>query len=199
MAEYINRGTAIAKLTALEVTEPNATMADAKRVLADMQTADVASVVRCKDCSWYQSVDDDGDDFEVCNYYNREVMGSQFCSEAEPYKTPEEKAEFRRSVGLDEVVAMAEYINRKALLQKAWDADTRIGYVQVVDVGDILDMPVADVAPVVHGRWVHLGGDEWCCSACGFVITTDGSWDKPTKKYCEDRGAKIDEKGDVYD
>lgn len=199
MDEYINRGTAIAKLTALEVAEPNATMADAKRVLADMQTADVASVVRCKDCSWYQSVDDDGDDFEVCNYYNREVMGSQFCSEAEPYKTPEEKAEFRRSVGLDEGVAMAEYINRKALLQKAWDADTRIGYVQVVDVGDILDMPVADVAPVVHGRWVHLGGDEWCCSACGFVITTDGSWDKPTKKYCEDCGAKIDEKGDVYD
>lgn len=199
MAEYINRETAIAKLTALEVTEPNATMADAKRVLADMQTADVASVVRCKDCSWYQSVDDDGDDFEVCNYYNREVMGSQFCSEAEPYKTPEEKAEFRRSVGLDDGVAMAEYINRKAPLQKAWDADTRIGYVQVVDVGDILDMSVADVAPVVHGRWVHLGGDEWCCSACGFVITTDGSWDKPTKKYCEDCGAKIDEKGGVYD
>lgn len=45
MAEYINRGTAIAKLNALEVTEPNATMADAKRVLADMPTADVASVV----------------------------------------------------------------------------------------------------------------------------------------------------------
>lgn len=45
---------------------------------------------------------------------------------------------------------------------------------------------------VVHGRWEHLGGDEWCCSACGFVITTEGSWDKPTKKYCEDCGAKMD-------
>lgn len=45
MAEYINRGTAIAKLTALEVTEPNATMADAKRVLADIPAADVAPVV----------------------------------------------------------------------------------------------------------------------------------------------------------
>lgn len=52
--------------------------------------------------------------------------------------------------------------------------------------------PSADVAPVVHGRWVHLGGDEWCCSACGFVITTEGSWDKPTKKYCEDCGARMD-------
>lgn len=45
MAEYIDLGTAIAKLTALEVTEPNATMADAKRVLADMPAADVAPVV----------------------------------------------------------------------------------------------------------------------------------------------------------
>ena len=52
MAEYINRGTAIAKLTALEVTEQNATMADAKRVLADMQTADAVPVVRCKDCEY---------------------------------------------------------------------------------------------------------------------------------------------------
>ena len=45
MEEYINKETAIAKLTALEVTEPNATMADAKRVLADMPAADVAPVV----------------------------------------------------------------------------------------------------------------------------------------------------------
>ena len=46
--------------------------------------------------------------------------------------------------------------------------------------------------PVAHGRWAHLGGDEWCCPVCGFVITTEGSWDKPTKKYCEDCGAKMD-------
>ena len=45
---------------------------------------------------------------------------------------------------------------------------------------------------VVHGRLGHLGGDEWLCTACGFVITTEGSWDKPTKKYCEDCGAKMD-------
>lgn len=54
------------------------------------------------------------------------------------------------------------------------------------------NIPAADVEPVVHGRWAHLGGDEWCCSACGFVITTEGSWDKPTKKYCEDCGARMD-------
>lgn len=41
MAKYIERETAIAKLTALEVTEPSATMIDAKRLLAEMPAADV--------------------------------------------------------------------------------------------------------------------------------------------------------------
>lgn len=41
MAEYIEREAAIAKLTALEVTNPSATMTDAKRLLADMPAADV--------------------------------------------------------------------------------------------------------------------------------------------------------------
>ena len=41
MAKYINQEVAIAKLTALEVAEPNATMVDAKRVLADMSTIDI--------------------------------------------------------------------------------------------------------------------------------------------------------------
>lgn len=45
MAEYIERGTAIAKLTALEVSKPNATIVGAKRLLAEMPVADVAPVV----------------------------------------------------------------------------------------------------------------------------------------------------------
>ena len=62
---------------------------------------------------------------------------------------------------------------------------------------DIIDLinnqPTVDAVPMVHGQWEHLGWDEWCCSVCGFVLTTEGSWDKPTKKYCEDCGAKMDE------
>lgn len=86
-----------------------------------------------------------------------------------------------------EVLTMTEYIERekaKRLLhiEYAYAAE------QLLD-----EIPAADVAPVVHGRWVHLGGDEWCCSACGFVISTEGSWEKPTKKYCEDCGVKMDE------
>ena len=44
MDECIDRGTAIAKLTALEVTKPSATMTDAKRLLADMSGAKAVSL-----------------------------------------------------------------------------------------------------------------------------------------------------------
>ena len=95
---------------------------------------------------------------------------------------------------------MDEYINRKAIRKvlENWrdahaDVDDEQGCGLLEDViWEIDAQPAADVAPVVHGEWIHLGGDEWCCSACGFVITTEGSWDKPTKKYCEDCGAKMD-------
>lgn len=47
---------------------------------------------------------------------------------------------------------MADYISREALLEKAWDVDTGCEYVQVVDVGDILEAPAADVVEVVRCR-----------------------------------------------
>ena len=95
---------------------------------------------------------------------------------------------------------MAEYVERKAIMEFPIRKDRCdkehanehfiFGIESVLEY--VENLPAADVAPVVHGRWVHLGGDEWCCSVCGFVITTEGSWDKPTKKYCEDCGAKMD-------
>lgn len=101
---------------------------------------------------------------------------------------------------------MAEFINREAFKKsveeryckpcKAEGKDHNGCWCRACWVDDMLDevecFKPSDVAPVVYGRWAHLGGDEWCCSACGFVITTEGSWDKPTKKYCEDCGAKMD-------
>lgn len=64
MAEYIDRGTAIAKLTALEVTEPSATMAGAKRLIADMPAAvfrpdgENLADVQGKLCEWKEIVTD---------------------------------------------------------------------------------------------------------------------------------------------
>lgn len=92
---------------------------------------------------------------------------------------------------------MAEYIELEAAFNAITDlagkASTRSAYEAIWKSARALKkIPAADVAPVVRTRWSHLGGDEWCCPACGFVITTEGSWDKPTKKYCEDCGAKMD-------
>ena len=92
---------------------------------------------------------------------------------------------------------MAEYIEREAAIDAIMKVYVRTaGYKareRVFEAEEAVHrLPVADVAPVVYGKWTHLGGDEWCCSVCGFVITTEGSWDKPAKKYCEDCGAKMD-------
>ena len=86
---------------------------------------------------------------------------------------------------------MSEYIEREAAIRVV-NGQSSLTMTRNSMIDSISELPAADVAPVVHGRWAHLGGDEWCCSVCGFVITTEGSWEKPTKKYCEDCGAKMD-------
>ena len=88
---------------------------------------------------------------------------------------------------------MAEYIEKNVAIARLTSLEIGNPCATMTDAKrQIADTRPADVAPVVYGRWAHLGGDEWCCPVCGFVITTEGSWDKPTKKYCEDCGAKMD-------
>ena len=81
MAEYIDRNTAIAKVTALEVIEPLSTMVDVKRLLADIPAADVAPVrhgqwekqrglYSCSECGTTCPYDVQADVIEywTCNY-----------------------------------------------------------------------------------------------------------------------------------
>lgn len=91
---------------------------------------------------------------------------------------------------------MAEYIDREEYCEKHCRCSNEYCDKESCP---IWKAPAADVAPVVHGKWIHLGGDEWCCSACGFVITTEGSWDKPTKKYCDDCGTRMDGGTEVWE
>lgn len=87
--EYILRSIAIAKLTALEVTDPFATIADAKRVLADMTAADVAPVVRCKDCqNWKRNVGLTDSPNGHCFEHDIDTNGRDFCSYGERLMTP---------------------------------------------------------------------------------------------------------------
>lgn len=64
MAKYVDCSVAVARLTALEVAEPNATMADAKRVLADTPTADVAPVVHGR---WMPFHSEAAGDIQYCS------------------------------------------------------------------------------------------------------------------------------------
>ena len=84
---------------------------------------------------------------------------------------------------------MAEYIKREAVI----DLITRRYENPEICTQEINSIPAADVAPVVHGRWVHDGrridsGIDWChCSECGksynFCARTN---------YCPSCGAKMD-------
>ena len=69
-------------------------------------------------------------------------------------------------------------IDADALLEKVWDADTRAGYVQVVDWGDIEEAPTIEPERK-RGRWID--GE---CSACGYGVEP---WNNTP--YCPNCGA----------
>ncbi|MFR2589722.1 MAG: hypothetical protein ACLTEZ_12640 [Ruthenibacterium lactatiformans] len=90
---------------------------------------------------------------------------------------------------------MDDLISRKALLEKAWEADTQCGYVQVVDVGDIEDAPAVDAAPVVHGRWGEYESFSLTPSMNGCPCSVCKTHFSPSSiilmKYCPNCGAKM--------
>lgn len=53
-------------------------------------------------------------------------------------------------------------------------------------------IPAANVASVKLGKWENAGGDQWSCTACGWIVNTEGSWEKPDAKFCEECGAKME-------
>lgn len=89
---------------------------------------------------------------------------------------------------------MAEYIDREEYCEKHCRCSNEYCDKESCP---IWKAPAADVAPVVHARWAHLSGDEWCCTNCGFIISTEGSWEKPERKHCEECGARMDGDSDA--
>lgn len=62
---------------------------------------------------------------------------------------------------------------------------------------EVIDAPPADVAPVVHGRWIGkpiCGNDNCKCSECGSWHHIHATLGEVTQKYCPNCGAKMDEK-----
>lgn len=105
---------------------------------------------------------------------------------------------------------MAEYVERETLLSKLsrmidyCKKDQKVtGLTALFQVGDaIMDCPSADVAPVVHGRWIEREDPMldvyYVCSVCkeAFYIEATGYTedDMFLYTYCPNCGAKIDEK-----
>ena len=97
---------------------------------------------------------------------------------------------------------MAAYIERetadKALsLSAANDKDkNRRTWTKAICV--LHDLPAADVAPVVHGRWAPSGGNPGflVCSVCGDCYVYDEWIDGRKWRYCPNCGAKMDGKGE---
>ena len=52
----------------------------------------------------------------------------------------------------------------------------------------ILKIPAADVAPVVHGRWIASHGEFCACSICKYPVYV--GWNQTN--YCPNCGAKMD-------
>ena len=101
---------------------------------------------------------------------------------------------------------MAEYIEREALSKWLHETmkvqTTTVGMACVRDFWNkVLDTPAADVAPVVHGRWVPADGegetcDEWDCSICERRLTFGEEMEIDEvcelNRYCPNCGARMD-------
>ena len=80
---------------------------------------------------------------------------------------------------------MAEYIKRETLLEHAeYDNNYRL----IIPAEAVKAAPAADVAPVVHGRWIHYPDcGVTRCSHCGWSI--EECWES---KRCPNCGAIMD-------
>ena len=82
---------------------------------------------------------------------------------------------------------MGEYIEREAAIRVV-NGQSSLTMTRSSLIDSISNIPAADVAPVVHGRWIALH-DEFCtCSICKYPVYL--MWDQTN--YCPNCGAKMD-------
>lgn len=86
---------------------------------------------------------------------------------------------------------MTECINREAAIRALLnDAPEQVNYSREDAADCIRYMDAADVAPVVHGRWLY--GDYYdigdVCSECDW----DSQMTHPSYHYCPNCGARMD-------
>lgn len=92
-------------------------------------------------------------------------------------------------------LTMAEYIKRETLLERA-EYDNN--YRRIIPAEAIKAAPAADVAPVVHARWIHSRYDDCSeqfelvkCSQCNHEAYAMAFYVRGGN-YCPNCGAKMD-------
>ena len=94
---------------------------------------------------------------------------------------------------------MVEYIERGALMQfpiRRNHYDRKNGNKHFINgIESVLEyaenLPAADVAPVMHGRWIYKSSsDMWVCSRCGRGVNANP---EGIDLYCYHCGAQMDE------
>lgn len=120
---------------------------------------------------------------------------------------------------------MAEYIEREAFLKDIEEryclpckeagkdhngCKCRACWVDDM-LGEVIDAPAADVAPVVHGEWEAVDWREYdanscevicypkegiACTRCRYVFKKDALW---KKNFCPNCGARMDGDGNALD
>lgn len=83
---------------------------------------------------------------------------------------------------------MSEYLERSALLQSLKSS----GVASDFALYKISNFPAADVAPVVHAKWITIVGISRC-SECGYIPAYDSAIDDLFySPFCPNCGAKMD-------
>lgn len=78
---------------------------------------------------------------------------------------------------------MAEYIDKDKILAHLFS----LQHTELDVMKEIAGFPDADVAPVVHGRWIENGSVQ-ICSVCG----EEHEWENYRAPYCDTCGAMMD-------
>lgn len=92
---------------------------------------------------------------------------------------------------------MAEYIEREALLDSICHETCRIAFCGATNCAfmtKVCSAPAADVAPVVHGRWVSVAGkrDRICSRCLRNEPYKNADDDAGVFEFCPHCGAKMD-------
>lgn len=82
MKEYIERAMAFAVLVDFpgELSPENIGLAVARKAIDALPAADVAEVVRCKDCQYYQGAKTNKKGFLICPASGMEITETDYCS-----------------------------------------------------------------------------------------------------------------------